>query len=132
MNRFFEEIKEFFLDIEDPAEPKYDPVHVAGMIVIVLLANTVLFWLLWSLLVFGGGIQAKVLPFLAVLFTSKTAGDFGYVGYPYEMGVFEGWVTNVVALALAVFVLWAFWYAYNNSYTGKRKDINEDKKQQET
>ena len=71
MNKFFKDLVDFFSDKEDPNEPHYDPIHIGAMIVLVLFALTVLFWLFWSLLVFGGGIQAKILPFLSVLFTSK-------------------------------------------------------------
>ena len=97
-------INKFMDDTEDPNEPKYDPVHVGAMIVLSLFGISILFWLLWSILVFGGGIQAKVIPFLQMVFTGKTAASFGYVGYPYEMGVFEGWPTNVIASAIAVFL----------------------------
>jgi len=114
MKKFLLGIKDFFSDIEDPNEPQYDPVHVGAMIVFVLFANTILFWLLWSLLVFGGGLQAKIIPALKLVFTSKTAADFGYIGYPFEMGVFEGWITNVVAFILFVAALVAGWKVYCN------------------
>ena len=104
---------EYFDDTEDPVdEPVYDPVHIAGMFVITLFGISILFWLLWSLLVFGGGLQAKVVPFIQVVFTSKTWADFGYVGYPYEMGVFEGWITNVIALLFSMGVIAVIWYLY--------------------
>ena len=64
MNKFITDIADFFSDKEDLDEPRYDPVHIGAMIVLVLFVNTVIFWLLWSLLVFGGGLQAKVIPFL--------------------------------------------------------------------
>jgi hypothetical protein len=114
-----------FDDTENPEEPKYDPVHVGGMIVLSLLGISVLFWLLWSLLVFGGGIQAKVVPFLKIVFTSATAADFGYVGYPFEMGVFEGWPTNVIALVISIVL---FVMITKIIYKGGK---NEDKLQQE-
>lgn len=112
MKKFWKEFLDFFSDVEDPNEPGYDPAHFGAMIVIVLFVMTVLFWLLWSLLVFGGGIQGKVLPFLQVVFTKKTFSDFGYVSYPYEMGVFEGWITNVVALVFLIGVIVAIWYVF--------------------
>ena len=99
----------------NPGEPVYDPVHIGMMIVFVLFALTLLFWLLWSLLVFGGGIQAKVLPFLQIIFTSKTAADFGYVGYPYEMGVFKGWPTNLVAFIFTFLLIVAIWHIFKRS-----------------
>jgi hypothetical protein len=113
MKKFIADIIDFFSDKENPEEPCYDPVHVAGMIVVVLFAITILFWLLWSLLVFGGGIQEKVVPFILVLVTAKTARDFGYQGYPYEMGVFDGWVTNLTALVIAVVLVIALWHLYH-------------------
>ncbi len=112
MKRLWQEIIAFFDDLEDHANPGYDPVHVAAMLVAVIFGIALLFWLLWALLVFGGGIQAKIIPFLLVVFTARTTRDFGYVGYPYEMGVFEGWVTNVVALALVMAVITAIWYVF--------------------
>lgn len=120
MNRLFKDISEFFSDIEDPSAPKYDPVHIGAMLVIVLFANTVLFWLLWSLLVFGGGLQSKIAPLLSVLFTSKTAADFGYIAYPYAMGVFEGWITNLTAFVIFLGALAALWRVFNNGNDEKK------------
>jgi len=114
VKKFILDIKDFFSDTEDPNEPRYDPVHIGAMIVLVLFANTVLFWLLWSLLVFGGGLQAKVIPLLQVIFTSKTAASFGYIAYPFEMGVFEGWITNVTAFVLFVAAIASAWWVFNS------------------
>ena len=115
MKKVIANIADFFSDKEDPNEPGYDPVHIGAMIVLVLFANTLLFWLLWSVLVFGGGLQAKVVPVLQLVFTSKTAADFGYVGYPYEMGIFEGWITNVTALFLLLGAIVTAWYVFNTN-----------------
>lgn len=106
------EISDFFDDTENPEEPGYDPVHVGAMIVLTIFSLSILFWLLWALLVFGGGIQAKALPFLKLIFAHKTAADFGYVGYPYEMGVFEGWPTNVAALVFCMIFIIAIWHVF--------------------
>jgi hypothetical protein len=114
MKNIFIEIKEFFSDTENADEPHYDPVHVGAMIVLVLFANTILFWLLWALLVFGGGLQAKIVPVVLIVFTKKTAADFGYIGYPYAMGVFEGWITNAVAFILLIAGIMAGWKVFNN------------------
>jgi hypothetical protein len=116
-------IDNLFSDEEDPNEAQYDPLHLGAMIIIVLFVLTLIFWLLWALLVLGGGIFLKVLPFLQLLFTSKTAADFGYEGYPYKMGVFEGWPANIGALIITVLVITAIWKIY------KRKgkfEKNED------
>jgi len=114
-------IEETFNDKENPDEAGYDPAHIGTMIVAVLFGITILFWLLWSLLVFGGGIFAKIIPFIKIMFTSRTAADYGYVGYPYEMGVFEGWPTNVVALVFAILLICAIWYVFKK---GVRKNGN--------
>ena len=115
MNKILADISDFFSDKEDPNEPGYDPVHIGSMIVLVLFVNTLLFWLLWSVLVFGGGLQAKIIPAFQLIFTSKTAADFGYIGYPYEMGVFEGWITNVIALFLFIAAIVSAWCVFNGN-----------------
>ena len=99
-------IQDIFSDEEDPNEPIYDPVHIASMIVLTLFGISILFWLFWSLLIYKGGLVSKIIPFLSVFFTSKTLADFGYEGYPYEMGIFDGWITNVAALLFLCFLVW--------------------------
>ncbi len=99
-------IQDVFSDEEDPNEPIYEPVHIASMLVLTLFGISILFWLFWSLLVYKGGLVSKIIPFLSVLFTSKTLADFGYEGYPYEMGIFDGWLTNIAALLFLCFLVW--------------------------
>ena len=99
-------IQDVFSDEEDPNEPIYDPVHIASMLVLTLFGISILFWLFWSLLVYKGGLVSKIIPFLSVIFTSKTLADFGYEGYPYEMGIFDGWLTNIAALLFLCFLVW--------------------------
>ena len=115
IKRLVNDLLIFFSDEEDPSEPHYDAVHLGGMVVVVLFAATLLFWLLWSLLVFGGGIQAKIVPFFQILLTKKTAGDFGYIGYPYELGIFDGWPTNVVALSFLILILYGIWHIFERN-----------------
>lgn len=98
-------LADLFSDEEDPDAPGYDPVHVGGVVIASLAGIGCLYWLLWTLLVFSGGLFVKLGAAAQVLFTSKTLQDFGYVGSPYEMGVFEGWVGNLVALVLCGVVL---------------------------
>ncbi|MBL0349164.1 MAG: hypothetical protein IPP68_02160 [Elusimicrobia bacterium] len=113
------------LDEEDPAkELIYDPVDVGAVIVGTLAGVGILYWLLWSLLVCEGGLFGKVVPFLQVVFTGKTLQDFGYEGYPFELGLFEGWVVNSVAFVLAVALLYGVWwvlYAPKNRPGASRK-----------
>ncbi|OGR85570.1 MAG: hypothetical protein A2901_01905 [Elusimicrobia bacterium RIFCSPLOWO2_01_FULL_54_10] len=100
----------FFSDEDNANEPIYDPVHLAAMVVIVIFSVGALFWLLWTLLVFEGGFFAKVMPALQVLFTGKTLSDFGWVGYPYEMGIFEGFIGNSIAFILTIALIWGIWW----------------------
>lgn len=94
----------FSLWEDDPCENPlvYDPVHVAAVIVGCLAAVGVLFWVLWAMMVFEGGLFTKIVPFLQVVFTGKMLADFGYEGFPYALGVFEGWIVNVAALVFGV------------------------------
>ena len=69
MKRFLNSVKSSIsvLDGEDPTDPagpEYDPVHVAAILVGSLFALGTLYWLLWSLLVCGGGLFTKVGPLL--------------------------------------------------------------------
>lgn len=91
---------ELFRDDDPPGEPVYDPVHLGTTFVVSLAGIGALYWLLWTLLVFEGGLQTKLSAGAQVLFTAKTLADFGYQGSPYAMGAFEGWLGNLIALAL--------------------------------
>jgi len=107
--RFWNDLKNIFEEEPPSEDPVYDPVHVAGVMVVSLAALGALFWLLWALLVCEGGIFVKVIPFLRVVFTSKTLQDFGFRGVPYDLGVFEGWIVNLAALIISIGVLAALW-----------------------
>lgn len=88
---------------DDPAEPGYDPVHLGGAVVVTLAALGCLYWLLWTLLVYEGGLFLKLHAVGRLLFTSATLKDLGYEG-SYAQGDLEGWFGNLVALAFAVIV----------------------------
>lgn len=112
MKAFWKELLDFFSDVEDPDEPIYDPAHFAAMVVIVVFSIGVLFWLLWTLLVFQGGFFQKIVPALQVAFTSKTLQDFGWVGYPFEMGVFNGWIGNTTAFFITLGLVTGIWFIF--------------------
>ena len=118
------ELIDFFSDEENPDEPICDPVHVAILIISVLFTIGIVFWLLWSLLVYEGGLAKKVVPAFQVLFTQKTLEDFGWVGYPFELGIFQGFITNIVALILTCVALIGIWWLFQP--IGKSKN-GEDK-----
>jgi hypothetical protein len=69
----------------------YDPAHIGAMIVLVFFALTVLFWLLWTLLVFKGGILTKCWGLLQIV---SGRG-------PVEAELWDGWVINIAALMLS-------------------------------
>ena len=100
---------------EKPDEPIYDPLHIGMMIILVISAAAILFWLLWSILVFKGGIFPKITAVWQIIFQGKTVHDFGYVGTPYEMGVFEGWTTNLGAVILLVFLIITVWWLFKKT-----------------
>ena len=107
---------------DDPREPAYDPVHLGGVLVLTLVAVGVLYWTLWTLLVFEGGLFAKLGPALQVLLRLKTPADFGYRG-PWDRGVFEGWLGNLgglVAASLIVGALHGLYFAADRRSRGKR------------
>jgi hypothetical protein len=94
------------LDDEPPAgTPLYDPVHVGGVLVSVLAAVGALYWLLWTALVFEGGVFRKLGAF-ARLATGTPAAQLGYEG-PWNRGAFEGWLGNVAATLLILFLAWS-------------------------
>lgn len=101
-----------FFDQDDPSEPAFDPVHLGAAFLLTLAAAGALWWLLWTLLVYEGGLFSKVVPALQVLFTSKTLEDFGFRG-AFDRGVFEGWPGNLGAFLVCVVVLLALRSLYS-------------------
>ncbi len=118
----WESILFFISDDEDPNEPIYDPVHLGAMFVSVIFTIGALFWLLWTLLVFEGGFFSKVVPAFQVLFTSKTLRDFRWLGYPYEMGIFEGFIANSIAFVLTAALVVGVWYVLETPIKNKDKE----------
>lgn len=43
---------------EGPDEPRYDPLHLAAVLVAVQVAVGALFWLLWTAMVYEGGFMS--------------------------------------------------------------------------
>ncbi len=89
---------------EKPEEPHYDPVHLAQVLVAFLASIGALYWLLWTLLVYQGGIFSKLGALAKLAMGRATLKSLGYEG-PWAMGAFEGWVGNVGALLVSVLVL---------------------------
>lgn len=85
---------------EDDGRPAYDPVHVAAVLVVTLAAFGALYWILWTLLIFEGGLPTKAAAAWAAATGQKTLAQLGYEG-PHARGAFEGWLGNVGALAAA-------------------------------
>lgn len=91
-------------DAEDETrEPRYDPAHLGAAIVLALIAIGVLYWILWTLLVYEGGLFSKLAPTARVLLGASPS-SLGYKG-PWDRGPWEGWLGNLGALAAAAAVL---------------------------
>ena len=86
---------------DDPSEPAYDPAQLGGVLIVSMIAAGALFWLLWTLLVFEGGIFIKLRALLELGFGGKSLAQLGWRG-AHEPGVFEGWTANAAALVLLV------------------------------
>ncbi len=110
--RVVENVKKYFSKASDIEARQEYYTYLAGNIVLTLFFMNIFFWLLWAMLVFKGGIFPKIPAIGYVIFTKKTLADFGYEGYPYEMGIFEGWPTNVIALFLFIAFLTACYKVY--------------------
>jgi hypothetical protein len=129
MKKLWNLILIFFSDIEDREEPVYDPVHFAAMIVIVIFSMGVLFWLLWTLLVFGGGLFGKILPAVQVVLGQKTLKDFGWIGYPYEQGIFEGFIPNIIAFILTLALILGIWWLFRQPSGMSPSDPSSEKEE---
>ena len=49
-----------FEDKDDPADPHYDPIHLAMVLIACQVVIGALYWLLWTLFVYEGGIAARL------------------------------------------------------------------------
>ncbi len=87
-----------------PEAPRYDPVHLAQVLVGFLASIGALYWLLWTLLVYQGGLYQKIGGLAKLAMGRATFKSLGYEG-PWAMGVFEGWIGNVGALAVSILTL---------------------------
>lgn len=75
---------------EGPEEPRYDPVHLAAVLVAVQAAVGILFWLLWGALVYEGGFatgegklgNAACLALLALIVEALRRADRGRARAP--------------------------------------------------
>ncbi len=106
-------IKRYVADIladDSPEDIVYDPVHVAVVLVSCLAGVGALYWMLWALFVCEGGLFTKIIPAAQVLLTDKTLQDFGYQGYPYQLGIFEGWIVNVGGLVVCLLAVAGAWF----------------------
>lgn len=90
-----------FEDADDPRAPRFDPVHIAVVLVAAQVVIGALYWLLWTLFVYEGGLPSKVGPFLSVAIGARSLRDYGWLGTPDHQGTFEGWAANLAALLLS-------------------------------
>lgn len=114
--RFFNEL---FGD-DDPEESFYDPVHLGACVIATMAALGCLYWLLWTLLVYEGGVFLKARALCELLFEHKTLQDLGYEG-SHAMGAFEGVFGNLAALLLCIALLAALHRLYHEGARKHRK-----------
>ena len=110
----------FFNDLfgdDDPEEAFYDPVHLGAAVIVTMAVIGCLYWLLWTLLVYEGGLFLKLRALSQLLFTSKTLKGLGCEG-SHAMGAFEGVFGNLTALLLSLAALAALHRLYHE---GARK-----------
>jgi hypothetical protein len=62
MKSFWKRWVDLFEAHDDPAAPHYDPVHLAVVLVATQVAIGALYWLLWTVFVYEGGVAAKLRP----------------------------------------------------------------------
>lgn len=112
--RVKEWVAELFSEEEDPREPVYDPVHLGAAVLLTMTAIGCLYWLLWTLLVYEGGIFLKAAALARLVFTSATLQDLGYEG-SWALGAFEGWFGNVAALVFTIAIVVALQRLYREA-----------------
>ncbi len=112
-NYFQDFLKKHFAEDQSADNNREFWVYLAGNVVLTLFFMNVFFWLLWTLLVYKGGIFVKIMPLISAIFTDKSFKDFGYEGWPYELGIFDGMIENLVALVLFVAFVVLCWVTYN-------------------
>jgi hypothetical protein len=103
-----------WLDHEDPSEPSYDPVHLGAVLIVNLVVVGALYWMLWTLLVYEGGIFVKASALSQLAFGGKSLADLGYQG-SYNQGLFEGWLGNLGALTFCALTLTALYNIYSRA-----------------
>ena len=121
MKRLWEQFLDLFSDEEDFEEPFFDPVHLAATIIVCIAGIGCLYWLLWTFLVYEGGLFLKFSALIEILLTDKTWKDFGYESAPYAMGTFQGWIGNSIALLLFLGLICAFYYLYKDAAKKRSK-----------
>lgn len=106
---------------EDESAPFFDPVHLGVATLATLVTIGALYWLLWSLLVYEGGLFTKAAALASVVFTRATLKDYGVGPGPFGQGVFEGWPANAAAFALTVGLLYALRRLYRDAQRRARR-----------
>jgi hypothetical protein len=90
---------------EDDSAARYDPFHLAAVLVGCMAAVGALFWLMWTLLVYEGGLPTKLAALVDFVFRGKSLADLGRTGGADREGVFEGWAANLVAFLVSGLLL---------------------------
>ncbi|MFI5347697.1 MAG: hypothetical protein ACHQ51_15085 [Elusimicrobiota bacterium] len=92
MKKLWKGWTDLFADDDGPEVPHYDPVHLAAVVVGCMVVIGALFWLLWTLFVYEGGLFVKIGALIA-----PNPND--------HRVTFEGWQANLAALFIAGYVV---------------------------
>lgn len=91
--RIWEGALDLFTGEDGDGEPAFDPVHLGAVCIVCLAVVGLLYWLLWTLLVYEGGLFSR--------------GD--------------GWFGNLAALGICVIALWALLHLYRTAQAATRR-----------
>jgi len=120
MKNLQEKLKNIFTEKED--EPQYDPQMFGAMVVGVIFTAGLLFWILWTALVYQGGIFGKISVLWLVLSGQKKWSELVPAGLPVSVSVFSGWLANLVA-TIVIFAIVAFlYYFYQKRFSARDKN----------
>jgi hypothetical protein len=104
MFRWARNIWESWIDLfsdDDASAPSYDPAHLGAVAVVCLAVIGALYWLLWTLLVYEGGLFLK-LRLIAAAGLGQRLPEDGLAG----------WLGNVIALCLSAVIVIALRRVY--------------------
>jgi heme/copper-type cytochrome/quinol oxidase subunit 2 len=87
LKKIWKRWQELFDERQDLEAPHFDPLHLAAVLIVTQVVIGLLFWLLWTLLVYEGGLPRQV----AKIMSGRTPG--------------EGWLAHSIALITVLLII---------------------------